>query len=664
MKNKKNALPFEVMFHQAQDLYVAGNITRAKKIFQEIQKKYPNVGPVLSMLSSIAVEEKQYEHALQLVDQAIQIDPSDAVAHNNRGNVLSAMQQTEAAKASFLKALSLNPEYIQAHYNLGVVLEDQQQWDQAVARYHYVLAHEPGFALAHNNIGVVFRQQGKKHEALSCFDRAIQSDPRLAKAYQNRANTRSDLGHYEEAIADYRRARQLDVEVADLGTELLTHLHLADWESYAEKKKEIETEALIRNRRISPFTMLSISDRPEIQQLTAQQWAKQYDKQTTAIEKTPKRSEKNKIKIGYFSGDFRSHPVAALMVQVFAQHNREKFEVYAFAYCPLEEDAVSHRIASVVDHWVNVRDKTAKEIAEQARRLAIDIAIDLSGYTEYGRPEIFAERVALSQISYLGYLGTLGSSSVDYLIADQILITQQDAQFYNEKIIYLPWYQANDQDRPRPTTAPDRNTLGLSERGVVYASFNHTYKINPEVFGDWMDILRAVPDSVLMLLAANDRIASHLRQAAANAGIDARRLLFVPRKKYEDYLAQYHLVDLFLDTSPYNAGTTASDALWMGVPVLTKYGKTFAGRMAASLLHAVGVPELIAQSKEDYIKKAIQLGTDKVQRDQLKRKITASRASAALYDTPRFTANLERAYETIDQQQADGLVESFVVELV
>ena len=664
MKNKNKALPLEALFHQAQDLYLAGNIVRAKKKFQEILKKYPNVGPVLSMLSSIAVEEKQYEHALQLVDQAIKIDPNDAVAHNNRGNVLSAMQKTDAAKAAFVKALSLNPEYIQAHYNLAVVLEDQHQWNQALARYQYVLAHEPGFALAHNNVGVIFRQQGKKYEALSCFERAIHSDPRLAKAYQNRANTLSELGRYEEAIADYRRARQLEIAVADQGTELLTHLHIADWKDYAEKKKQIETEALIASGRISPFTMLSISDRPEIQQLAAQHWAKQYDKKNTTIEKPIQLSKKNKIKIGYFSGDFRSHPVAALMMQVFAQHNREKFAVHAFSYCPLEEDAVSHRIASVVDHWVNVRGKTAKEIADETRGLAIDIAVDLSGYTEYGRPEIFANRVALSQISYLGYLATMGSPSIDYLIADQILVTPADTQFYNEKIIYLPWYQANDQDRPCPATGPDRNALGLPEQGVVYASFNHTYKINPEVFSCWMAILRAVPDSVLMLLAANDRVATHLRQTAVNTGIDAQRLLFAPRKKYEDYLAQYHCVDLFLDTSPYNAGTTASDALWMGVPVLTMYGKTFAGRMAASLLHAVDMPELIVQSKEDYINKAIQLGTDKLQLNQLKKKIIESRASAALYDTPRFTANLERAYETIVHQQAAGLVESFVVEAV
>ena len=304
---------------------------------------------------------------------------------------------------------------------------------------------------------------------------------------------------------------------------------------------------------------------------------------------------------------------------------------------------MSTKIQRAVDQWLEVAALTDKEIVQQARSIDIDLAIDLSGYTEFGRPGIFASRVAPVQISYLGYLGTCGLANMDYLLADAVLVNPEDHHHYTEKIIKLPWYQANDTNRPNPDPKYTRQQLGLPVKGFVFACLNNNYKINPDRFALWMQTLRLVPHSVLMLLAESEAQQHNLNLAAEQHGVSHERIVFAERKGFEDYLAQYHCVDLFLDTGPYNAGTTASDALWMGVPVLTLQGQTFAGRMASSLLSALNLPELIAYSAEQYVQSAVALGGQADEFQRIKQKVHAAKKTAPLYDTTKFTLYLERA---------------------
>ncbi len=368
------------------------------------------------------------------------------------------------------------------------------------------------------------------------------------------------------------------------------------------------------------------------------------------------RTRRERIRVGYFSADFFEHATSRLMVDLFERHDRSRFEFTAFSFGPDTGDALQRRVAAAFERYLDVRGTADDEVARRARELGLDIAVDLKGLTQDCRPGIFASRAAPVQASFVGYPGTMGADFIDYVIADATLVPPGAEADYVEKIAYLPdSYQPNDSTCPFPEGAFPREELGLPAAGFVFCCFNDNYKILPAVFACWMRVLGRVEGSVLWLLEDNETAARNLRAEAARAGLDPGRLVFAPRRPLQEHLRRHLSAGLFLDTAPYNAHTTASDALWAGLPVLTCPGETFASRVAASLLTAVGLPELIARTPQEYEDLAVALATDPGRLAALRSRLEAGRRTAPLFDTPRFARHLEALYEAMHEQHLAGL---------
>jgi predicted O-linked N-acetylglucosamine transferase (SPINDLY family) len=433
-------------------------------------------------------------------------------------------------------------------------------------------------------------------------------------------------------------------------------MHLCLWDNLTKRLNELTKKINHGEKIIIPFDILALIDDPEVQRKTAEIFAHEKYPQSDVLSQIERYPKHKKIRIGYFSADFRDHhPVALLTAELYEIHDRNQFEIHAFSFGPDTDDEMNLRIQAGVDHFHDVRTMSHKDAAILARSLEIDIAVDLGGYTQNARTEIFAMSAAPIQISYIGFLGTMGAHYYDYLVADQTIIPEKNQKYYSEKIAYLPSFQVNDSKQSPPETIFTRKDLGLPETGFVFCCFNNTYKFTPTTFDGWGRILEQVKGSVLIIYTANKSAQINLAKEIALRGIDSSRLIFGEHLPKAEYLARYRVADLFLDTLPYNAGTTASDALRMGLPVLTCMGNSFASRVAASLLNAINLPELITTTQEQYESLAIELATHPEQLKIIKDKLANNLSTAPLYDTPLFTRHLESAYLTMYDRYQQGL---------
>jgi predicted O-linked N-acetylglucosamine transferase (SPINDLY family) len=469
-------------------------------------------------------------------------------------------------------------------------------------------------------------------------------------------------GRFEAAAADYAMAGSLSPDIKFLtGAHLEARLQACAWLGI-EAEIARATAGIERGDAVShPFTCMAFSDSPDLQRKAAQIWVRETCPADASLGPITRRPPGGKIRIGYFSSDFREHPVSRLVAELIETHDRSRFEVSAFAWGPPSRDELRQRLERAFDRFLDVQGKSNKEIAILARGMSLDIAVDLGGHTHGSRPGIFAMRAAPLQINYLGYPGTSGASYMDYLIADPVLIPTELQRHYSEKVIYLPYFQANDSKRRISDRTFTRQELGLPASGVVFCCFNTSYKIAPGTMDSWMRILGRVPGSVLLLFAADAAVAENLRREARNRAVAPERLCFAGKLPPSDYLARYRAADLFLDTLPYNAGTVASDALWAGLPVLTRVGTAFAGRMAASLLQSVGLPELIASTADEYENLAVALANDPQRRLNLRRTLTQRRLDETLFDTRNFARHLETGYAEILRKHLANLPPDHVV---
>ena len=453
-----------------------------------------------------------------------------------------------------------------------------------------------------------------------------------------------ELKRYDEALASYEKAISLNPNFDYLlGNYVHIKLLVGKW-NRLDTETRLLAEKVHSNKKItSPFALLSIIDSPALHFEASKIWANDKAPPNFSLPPIPK-TVGHKIRIGYFSADFGNHPVSFLTAELFELHDTSQFELYAFSLRKNEEVDIQLRIKKSFSQFFDVHNKSDKEVAQIARDVGIDIAIDLGGFTSHNRPGIFSFRAAPIQMSYIGYLGTMGAKYFDYLIADPTLIPPNAQQYYSEKIIYLPSYQVNDSKRKISDKVFTREELGLPKEGFVFCCFNNNYKILPTTFDSWMRILKAVDASTLFLYADNEWSEANLKKEAEKRGINSQRLVFGKRVSLDDYLARYRVCDLFLDTSPYNAGTTASDALWTGIPVITLSGQAFPARVASSLLNAIALPELITQTPAEYESLAIRLATNPNELNQLKKKLADHRLTTLLFNTPLFTKHLEMAY--------------------
>lgn len=615
----------------------------------------PNDPEALNNRGGALHELGRFEEALSSYDRALISRPQYAEALNNRGVTLHALERFEEALSSFGRALAAKPNYAEAHCNRGVTLRQLRRTDEALAAYAEAVAISPRFARAWMNQGTLLRELGRHRDALASYERALAIEPD-ADAYRNEAIALEEAGRTADAVASYRRALALAPESPFLlGACRQARMQNCDWADFDTDLTRLTGGIECGRPVATPFTLLALIDSPALQCRAAEIWVREECSPRRKLPAIAAYPAHDRIRIGYFSADFRNHALAALAGELFETHDRSRFEITAFSLGPDTRDEFRQRAEGAFDRFLCVGGLPDEEAASLARRLEIDIAIDLGGYTRHARPRIMALRAAPVQVSWLGFLGTMGGSFIDYLLADPIIVPPEYRQHYAERIAYLPSYQPNDSKRVIAERTFTRAELGLPAEGFVFCSLNASYKISPETFASWMRILAATPGSVLLLLGGNRSAERNLRQQAADRGVRADRLTFVQRLPFGEYLARYRAADLFLDTLPYNAGTTASDALWAGLPVITCPGTAFAARVAASVLTAAGLPELIAADRHDYERLAITLATQPARLAAVKTRLAAARHDAALFDTPAFARSLERLYERMYQRARAGL---------
>ena len=433
-------------------------------------------------------------------------------------------------------------------------------------------------------------------------------------------------------------------------------MKICSWSGLAESLENISKKVVSNEKVATPFSLLALNDDALLHKKSSEIYVQSRYPFNPVLETILKRPQGQKIRVGYFSADFHNHATANLMAELFELHDKSQFELVGFSFGPITNDEMRQRLEKSFDQFIEVANKSDIEIAQLSRDLNIDIALDLKGFTQDARTGIFAHRAAPIQVNYLGYPGTMGADYIDYIIADKTLIPPELQSHYSEKVISLPnSYQVNDRQRIISDKQFTRQELGLPENGFVFCCFNNNYKILPATFEGWMRILRAVEGSVLWLLQDNSWVVENLKKEAEKQDIVPDRLVFSERLPLPEHLARHSQADLFLDTAPYNAHTTTSDALWVGLPVLTLMGRSFASRVAGSLLNAVGLSELITGTQEEYEALAIELAMNPNKLEDIKLKLANNRMTTPLFDTLSFAKNIEAAYIKMYERYHAGL---------
>ena len=595
---------------------------------------------------------KRPEEALQSYDQVILLKPDYAEAYNNRSRPFQELKRLDEALQSCDQAIRLKPDYADAYNNRGIALGGLNRLDEALQSYDQAIRLKPDYAKAYYNRGNALQRLKRLDEALQSYDQAIFLKPDYAQAYINRGNALQDLQRLNEALQSYDQAIRLKPDSEFLfGSRLHIQMKLCDWSDLSHQLLELHSSLLAERRITAPFPLLSLIDDPEMHLLASTIYVDTKHSASDVLGQFVKREPDGKIRIGYYSADFHNHATTYLMAELFESHDPNQFEIYGFSFGPNKNDEMRYRLSKIFKQFIDVSNRHDIEIAQMSRELDIDIAVDLKGFTTDSRTDIFALRCAPIQVNYLGHPSTMGASYIDYIVADKTVIPIESQKYYSEKIVYMPHsYLVNDSKRKISDTLFTKEAFGLPERGFVFCCFNNNYKILPETLDLWMDILREVGESVLWLFEDNPIAAKNLRLQTQQRGIDPSRLVFAKRMRLADHLARHRLADLCLDTLPYNAHTTASDATWAGLPVLTLPGKSFAARVAASILSALDMPELIAESREDYREKAIKLATNQVLLKQTKEKLDRNRLTAPLFNGQMFAQNIEKAYKVMYQR--------------
>jgi predicted O-linked N-acetylglucosamine transferase (SPINDLY family) len=643
-------------FEAALDCQQRGDLAQAEDRYRRALDLVPNRPSVMVNLAAVLLEMGRHQEAKSISEGLLAIEPENPAGLLNLGNSELKTGFAEEALISIEKALTIRPDYAEALVSRASALCDLDRSDEALASCEKALDLKPGYVEALVAQGIAMRRLGRYEEALERADAALSAHPEHAQAHCSRGNILADLGRHEEAAASYEKALApgQDLDYA-LGALLHSRMHCCDWRSHSVDAERVVTGIRAAKRTIDPFFCLSVSGSAEDQLSCSQIWVRdRFPAREGSVWRGPQYGH-DRIRLAYLSSDLGNHAVSLLMAGVFELHDRAKFETTAISFGGDDAKETPPRLKGAFEHFVDAREKSDREVAGLMRDLEIDIAVDLNGFTRGARTSVFARRAAPIQVNYLGYPGTLGAPYYDYILADRFVIPEDCVEFYSENVVRLPdCFQANDSKRRAADRTPSRSELGLPERGFVFCCANNSYKITPAMFDAWMRILRSVPESCLWLVSTQACVVPNLRKEAGARGVAPERMVFAEPAPYAQYLSRYRIADLFLDTLPFNGGTTASDALWAGLPVLTCPGESFAARMAGSLLNTLGLRELIAGSMEDYEALAVRLARDPERLAGLKRSLASARDESALFDTDRFRQNIERAYTAMWRRHRDG----------
>ena len=652
MNTRNSQVDPNILFQQAFQFQQNGRLQDAEFMYKNLLQISPSHIGAKTMLGMLYVQTERAVEGIRLLKSSLIKDPKQFWAHNALGVGLLNTKKFQEAIFSFNKALILKPDYIDAYFNLGKTQRALRQYKDAIVSYSKCIDLDKGYASAYNNIGTIYLDDLQEYEkSVANFQKFVTLVPDSSPGLYNLGTALKELKRYDDALVSYDRAIQLKPDVDYLfGNVIHTKMHLCDWGNLDTLVNQL-TEKIIKHQvSTTPFITLALIDNPELQKQSAETYINDKHPTSNALPKIRKYLKHQKIRIGYFSADFHNHATMHLMAELFEYHDKNKFELIAFSFGPDQQDEWRQKAISNFDQFIDVRSNSDIEVASLARELTIDIAVDLKGFTQDGRASIFAHRAAPIQVNYLGYPGTMGAEYMDYIIADPILIPDDKREHYSEKIAYLPnSYQVNVKERLISDKSLSRKEVGLPDNAFVFCSFNNNYKITPETFDRWMRILQLVEGSILWIFKSNETAVENLKKEAELRGIDSSRLVFASFLPVEEHLKRIQLADLFLDTLPCNAHTTASDALRVGLPVITLMGESFASRVAASLLNAVGLPELITTTPKGYESLAIELATKPKFLREIKDKLFTNLSTSPLYNTKLFTQDIETAYQEMYQ---------------
>ena len=619
----------------------------------------PDYADAYSNRGNILNELNRLEEALESYDIAIRIKPDYADAFSNRSNPLRQLNRLDEALESCDIAIRIKSDCAPAYSNRGSILKELNRLDEALENCDNAIRLKPDYADAYSNRGVTLMELNRLDEALESYNIAIRLKPDYAVAYSNRGNILREFNRYDEAITDFNKALSLKPGIDWVyGFLIDLRMKICSWSDFEGSLGNISKKIVENEKVIQPFSLLSLNDDSLLHKKSSEIYIQSKHPSNNTLGPISKRAKKDKIRIAYFSADFKNHPVALLTAELFELHDRDRFEVFAFSLQKATVgDEMNLRLRKSFDQFINVDNMSDQEIAQLARKLEIDIAIDLSGLTRFARTRIFSYRAAPIQVNWLGYPGTIGADFIDYIVADKIVIPELDKQFYAEKIVYLPdTYMVDDSKRVASSREFTREECGLPSSAFVFCCFNNDYKFNPQVLDRWSRILLSVDRSALWVSENNKYFRTNIKTEFEKRGIDSSRIIFAQRLELmKDHLARYALADLFLDTHPYNAHTTAVDSLKAGVPVLTLMGQSFASRVAASLLNAIGLSELITNTQEEYEALAIELASNPKKLADIKLKLANNYRTMPLFNTPLFAKNLETAYIKMYEGYLEGL---------
>ncbi|MFO1316703.1 MAG: tetratricopeptide repeat protein [Burkholderiales bacterium] len=636
-------------------MHTAGRLGEAIASYEAALELRPDDAATWIRLGGALHGVGRADDSIVAYDHVLAADDDNAVAWNARAHALASLGRWADAVADFGRAIAIDPFFVDALVNRGNALHEQQRDDESLADYDTALQFAPDCVAAWYNQGVVLQSLRRLPEAIVSYDRALALDPRHVDAHYNRGIALGKLNRGDEARVAYDEVIALDPDFPYvLGQAAYARAELCDWNGYAE----LAARALdgVRRGRVAcdPFVLLGLADDPAAHRACAALHAARQIPRVPPLAKGAHYAH-GRIRVAYLSANFCAHAVAYLIAELFELSDRARFELTAISFGPDDGSAMLARIRSAFDRFIDVRSLSDAAVARQMHELEIDIAVDLMGFTREGRPGILAYRPAPIQVNMLGYPGTMGADFIDYIIADPFLVAEADELHYAERVVRLPHtYQPNDRKRPIDERTPTRAEAGLPEHGFVFCCFNNNYKITPAVFDIWMRLLAAVPDSVLWLLPLSPAVTANLQREALARGVDARRLVFAPRVTLPEHLARQRLADLFLDTLPYNAHTTASDALWAGLPIVTCTGRSFGSRVAGSLLRAVGLPELVTPSLAAYEALALALAREPARLAEVRTRLARNRLAMPLFDSDGYRRHLEAAYRTMMEIHGRG----------
>lgn len=621
---------------------------RALVLKSDFAEAHMNLGNALA-------EQNKLDEAVACHRRALAIKPDFAEAHYNLGRAYLGQGRPDEAIAACRNALAIKPNYAEADCILGNALSDKDMPNEAELCYRRALAVKPDLAEAHYNLGRVFLAQDRPADAIAACRNTLAIKPDHVEAHYNLGLALERLARPDEAVASLRRALDIKPDYLE-ALSLLVKLRQqeCDWDGLDADISRTLDLAGSDVEAIPPFMALTLTASAELHLANARRWA---ERKFACIERRFVHQwpvEERRIRLGYFSADFHVHPVAYQMTELIERHDRSRFEVIGYSCGPGDGSEVRRRLQKAFDRFIDATELTDEDVARHIHTAGIDVLVDLTGYTKNARTRILASRPAPIQVNWLGYPGTMGADFMDYIIVDRFVAPPDHQAFFTEKLVHLPHcFMPNDTTRHIAETTPTRAECGLPDEAFVFCCFSNPAKITPRFFSLWMDLLAALPGSVLWL-RGEEAARRNLSKEAAARGIDPKRLVFAQRLPMAEHLARHRQADLFLDTLPYNAHATANDALWAGLPLLTLAGTSFPGRVAGSLLRAVGLPELVTASEEDYRAMALLLAREPALLGQYRQRLADNRAMAPLFEVRGFTRDIEAAYERMWQLWRNG----------